>query len=139
MQTGHGLQGGNKVESNLAFSCCERHSFSSLTFYPFPSPCWPFPRFLIIKTSMAPSVSSKTQFARLERTWRFSCRAHARVVGPCIVCMGVINSSSSFTLGFRGPNSGVKSQSVLGSSLTHMMTHGTKTNVTSLIYKRTSV
>jgi hypothetical protein len=25
---------------------------------------------------------------------------------------------------------------VLGSSLTHMMTHGTKTNVTSLIYNR---
>jgi hypothetical protein len=29
---------------------------------------------------MTPSVSSKTQLTRLERTWRFSCHARARVV-----------------------------------------------------------
>jgi hypothetical protein len=42
---------------------------------------------------MAPIVSCKTQLTKLERTWRFSCRARARVVGPCIVCMGVMSSS----------------------------------------------
>jgi hypothetical protein len=33
----------------------------------------------------------------LERTWRFSCRVRARVVGPCIVCMGVMSSSQQKT------------------------------------------
>ena len=93
VQTGPGLRGEDEVESNLAFSCCERPSFSSLTCWPLPSPCWSSPRFLIIKTSMAPSVSSKTQLIRLERTWRFSCHARARIVGPCIICMGEMSSS----------------------------------------------
>jgi hypothetical protein len=30
-------------------------------------------------------------------------------------------------------------QILLGSSLTHMMTHGTETNVTSLLYNKSSV
>jgi hypothetical protein len=29
----------------------------------------------------------------LERTWKFSCRACARVIGPCIVYIGVMSSS----------------------------------------------
>jgi hypothetical protein len=33
----------------------------------------------------------------------------------------------------------VRLKCVLGSSLTHMMTHGTETNVTSLLYNRSSV
>jgi hypothetical protein len=37
--------------------------------------------------------------------------------------------------GFRGTKPGRESSpSMVGSSLTHMMTHGTETNVTSLIY-----
>jgi hypothetical protein len=35
--------------------------------------------------------------------------------------------------GFRGPNRARTSTSMLGPSLTHMMTHGIETNVTSLI------
>jgi hypothetical protein len=46
---------------------------------------------LIIKTSMAPSVSSETQLTRVERTWRFSCRARNRVIGPFIVCIEVMS------------------------------------------------
>jgi hypothetical protein len=42
---------------------------------------------------MAPSVSSETQLTRVERTWRFSCRAHDRVIGPFIVCIEVMSSS----------------------------------------------
>jgi hypothetical protein len=39
--------------------------------------------------------------------------------------------------GFRGTKPGRESSpSVLGSCFTHMMTHGTETNVTSLIYNR---
>jgi hypothetical protein len=68
VQTSFGLQGGDKVESDLAFSCCERPSFSSLTSWSFSSPCWSSSRFIIIKTSMAPSVCSKTQLTRLEQT-----------------------------------------------------------------------
>jgi hypothetical protein len=40
------------------------------------------------------------------------------------------------TLVLGAPNWARTSPSVLGSSLTHMMTHGTETNVTSLIYNR---
>jgi hypothetical protein len=42
------------------------------------------------------------------------------------------------TLRFKGQTR-VRLQCVLGSSLTHMMTHGTETNVTSLLYKRSSI
>jgi hypothetical protein len=42
---------------------------------------------------MAPSVSSETQLTRVERAWRFSCRAHDRVIGPFIVCIEVMSSS----------------------------------------------
>jgi hypothetical protein len=42
---------------------------------------------------MAPSVSSETQLTRVERTWRFSCRARDRVIGPFIVCIEVMSSS----------------------------------------------
>jgi hypothetical protein len=48
---------------------------------------------------MAPSVSSETQLTRVERTWRFSCRARDRVIGPFIVCMEVMSSSSAFLNG----------------------------------------
>jgi hypothetical protein len=41
---------------------------------------------------MAPSVSSKTQLTRVERTWRFSYRARDRVIGPFIVCIEVMSS-----------------------------------------------
>jgi hypothetical protein len=45
---------------------------------------------------------------------------------------------ASVTLGFKGqPWAQIKC--VLGSSLTHMMTHGTETNVTSLLYNKSSV
>jgi hypothetical protein len=44
---------------------------------------------------MAPSVSSETQLTRVERTWRFSCRARDRVIGPFIVCIEVMSSSCS--------------------------------------------
>jgi hypothetical protein len=64
------------------------------TTWPFPSPCWSSPRFLIIKTSMSPSVSSKTQLTMVECTWRFSCRERDRVIGPYIVCIEVMSSSS---------------------------------------------
>jgi hypothetical protein len=30
---------------------------------------------------------------RVERTWRFSCRARDRVIGPFIVCIEVMSSS----------------------------------------------
>jgi hypothetical protein len=43
---------------------------------------------------MAPSVSSETQLTRVERTWRISCRAHDRVIGPFIVCIEVMSSST---------------------------------------------
>ena len=43
---------------------------------------------------MSPSISSKTQLTRVERTWRFSCRARDRVIGPFIVCIEVTSSSS---------------------------------------------
>jgi hypothetical protein len=42
---------------------------------------------------MAPSVSSETQLTRVERTWRFRCRARDRVIGPFIVCIEVMSSS----------------------------------------------
>jgi hypothetical protein len=42
---------------------------------------------------MAPSVSSETQLTRVERTWRFSCHARDRVIGPFIVCIEVLSSS----------------------------------------------
>jgi hypothetical protein len=42
---------------------------------------------------MAPSVSSETQLTRVERTWRFSCRARDRVIGPFIVYIEVMSSS----------------------------------------------
>jgi hypothetical protein len=44
---------------------------------------------------MAPSVSSETQLTRVERTWRFICRARDRVIYPFIVCIEVMSSSSS--------------------------------------------
>jgi hypothetical protein len=44
---------------------------------------------------MAPSVSSETQWTRVEHTWRFSCRARDRVIGPFIVCIEVMSSSLS--------------------------------------------
>jgi hypothetical protein len=44
---------------------------------------------------MAPSVSSKTQFTRAERTWRISYRACDRVIGPFIVCIEVMSSSGA--------------------------------------------
>jgi hypothetical protein len=47
---------------------------------------------------MAPSVSSETQLTRVERTWRFSCRARDRVIGSFIVCIEVMYSSQ----GVRG-------------------------------------
>jgi hypothetical protein len=31
---------------------------------------------------------------RVERTWRFSCRARDRVIGPFIVCIEVMSSSA---------------------------------------------
>jgi hypothetical protein len=43
---------------------------------------------------MAPSVSSETQLTRVERTWRFSCRARDRVIGPFIVYIEVMSSSA---------------------------------------------
>jgi hypothetical protein len=45
----------------------------------------------------------------------------------------------SVTPGFRGhqdPGVDIKSPNVLGPSIIHMMTHCTKTNVTTLIYNR---
>jgi hypothetical protein len=47
---------------------------------------------------MAPSVSSKTQLTRVERTWRISCRARDRVIGPFIVCIEVMSSSIPLTM-----------------------------------------
>jgi hypothetical protein len=47
-------------------------------------------------------------------------------------------SFDSVTPGFRGQTR-VHLKCVLGSSLTHMMTHGIETNVTSLLYSRSSV
>jgi hypothetical protein len=44
---------------------------------------------------MAPSVSSETQLTRAERTWRISCRARDRVIGPFIVCIEVMSSSTN--------------------------------------------
>jgi hypothetical protein len=44
---------------------------------------------------MAPSVSSETQLTRVERTWRFSCRVRDRVIGPFIVCIEVMFSSTT--------------------------------------------
>jgi hypothetical protein len=44
---------------------------------------------------MAQSVSSKIQLTKQERTWIFSYRARARVVGPCIIYMGVMYSSEA--------------------------------------------
>jgi hypothetical protein len=46
---------------------------------------------------MAPSVSSETQLTRVEHTWRFSCRARDRVIGPFIVCIEVMSSSACVT------------------------------------------
>jgi hypothetical protein len=90
-------------------SCCGRPCCSSSTTRPFQSPCWSSPRFLIIKTSMAPSVSSETQLTRVERTWRISCRARDRVIGPFIVCIEVMSSSSAppHDLGAIGGRPGV--------------------------------
>jgi hypothetical protein len=93
VQTGPGTRDGVAAESDLISfllwcPCC-----SSSTPRPFSSPCWSSPRFLIIKTSMAPSVSSETQLTRVERTWRFSYRARDRVIGPFIVCIEVMSSS----------------------------------------------
>ena len=42
------------------------------------------------------------------------------------------------TPGFKGQTR-VRPKSVLGSSLTHMITHGTEMNVTSLLYNKSSV
>jgi hypothetical protein len=46
--------------------------------------------------------------------------------------------ASAVTTGFKG-QTWARIKCVLGSSLTHMMTHGTETNVTSLLYNRSSV
>jgi hypothetical protein len=51
-----------------------------------------------MKTSMAPSVSSETQLTRVEHTWRISCRARDRVIGPFIVCIEVMSSSLGFVI-----------------------------------------
>jgi hypothetical protein len=42
---------------------------------------------------MAPSVSSEIQLTRVERTWRFRCRARDRVISPFIICIEVMSSS----------------------------------------------
>jgi hypothetical protein len=47
---------------------------------------------------MAPSVSSETQLTRVERTWRFSCYARDRVIGPFIVCIEVMSSSKPLVI-----------------------------------------
>jgi hypothetical protein len=60
---------------------------------------------------MAPSVSSETHLTRVERTWRISCRARDRVIGPFIVCIEVM--SSSFPLGAEGEGSGEGSETHL--------------------------
>jgi hypothetical protein len=44
---------------------------------------------------MAPSVRSETQLTRVERTWRISCRARDRVIGPFILCIEVMSSSEA--------------------------------------------
>jgi hypothetical protein len=45
------------------------------------------------------------------------------------------SDTTSITLGFKGHQTRARIvKCVLGSSLTHMMTHGTEMNVTSLIY-----
>jgi hypothetical protein len=46
--------------------------------------------------------------------------------------------SLTFTPRFKGQTQ-ARIKCVLGSSLTHMMTHGTETNVISLLYDRSSV
>jgi hypothetical protein len=50
---------------------------------------------------MAPRVSSETQLTRVERTWRFSCRARDHVIGPFIVCIEVMSSSPGLSAGER--------------------------------------
>jgi hypothetical protein len=77
---------------------CGRPSTSSLSPWPFPSPCWSFPLFLINNTCIEPSVSSEKQLTRLERTWRSNCRARPLVIGPCIVCKGEMSSSGEMNL-----------------------------------------
>jgi hypothetical protein len=62
--------------------------------------CWTLNHQNIIEIAqghISLSVSCKTQLTMLERTWEFSCRVRARVVGPCIVCMGVMSSSQQNT------------------------------------------
>jgi hypothetical protein len=87
------------VESKLSWTWtprwCGRPSSSFLSPWPSTSPCWSSPLFLINNTGMKPSVNSKKQLTRLERTWRSNCRARALVIGPCIVCKVEISSSSS--------------------------------------------
>jgi hypothetical protein len=53
---------------------------------------------------MARSVSSETQLNRVERTWRFSCRARDRVIGPFIVCIEVMSSSVLGKSSIEGSN-----------------------------------
>jgi hypothetical protein len=93
VQTSPGTRDGVAAESDLISFLLWRPCCSSSTPRPFPSPCWSSPKFLIIKTFMAPSVSSETQLTRVERTWRFSCHARDRVIGPLIVCIEMISSS----------------------------------------------
>jgi hypothetical protein len=49
----------------------------------------------------------------------------------------LVDDTGIFTItpGFKGQTQ-ARIKCVLGSSLTHMVTHGTETNVTSLIYNR---
>jgi hypothetical protein len=37
-EIGLGLQGGDEIELDLAFSCCEHTNFYSLIYWTFPSP-----------------------------------------------------------------------------------------------------
>jgi hypothetical protein len=61
VQASPGHRGGDEVGSDLDFSYYGHPRFSSLTTWNFLSPLWSSPRFLIIITSMAQSVSSKIQ------------------------------------------------------------------------------
>jgi hypothetical protein len=53
-----------------------------------------FPKSLLVLSKVPNHQNIHGPKRRVERTWRFSCRARDRVIGPFIVCIEMMSSSA---------------------------------------------
>jgi hypothetical protein len=101
VQTGPGTRDGVVAESDLISFLLWPPLLLLLNTLAFPKSLLVLSKVPNHQNIHGPSVSSETQLTRVERTWRFSCRARDRVIGPFIVCIEVM-SSSTLAFGGRG-------------------------------------